>query len=378
MRSTSSGDVGWLREMLAPVRWAKKAVIAGWCLWSLVPAVANAQGVPLTCDAVHLPGLEQPEPLKIRQVPSSVPPDGAPSMMLTQRYEVMAGPLTYAQNQHVWQQVVYAHLNNGGGITTWNLQLDDERSFLDDFVNVACRIGSPVDEGLLRLPVHSSGGDDLGLEDRAETFHLGTATPLEIRFDNVLKSFPVHVLSVQALSLDRSVWAAVPAVSLGCVGESTENLKIGPAANGCISLTAVPSIARALRNTMTGSDGDGGTTVEVTVSYEIVPGVTKTQVFDVHVLFEPTMFELLCMLVGGALVGSLLPVGVANSTLVARLWQGQLTAAALDLIAVGLEAGHTHLTLFTIEMYPWHLVPSGLIGLAAGLSGPAILRRWSP
>ena len=229
------------------------------------------------------------------------------------------------------------------------------------------------------VPVGSAPGNEAPIVDmqvdpkpegRIAAASLGGATVLYLTIRNTSRQLSVELAEPPVVSPRSSVWKTVPSIS-----GAAFPVVLGPAQAKRFELHLEPDVWQSVALSFRSANPEVAHTVlDVDVPYVngTLPGRWTRLSLEIPIRFEPNLPMLGLWLLGGVVLGTLLPLLTDRSRL--RMWPRSLAAALLAAVileAVGmfLVQNKSRLVLFDFTMDPWQPTPVLVMGLVAGILG---------
>jgi hypothetical protein len=207
---------------------------------------------------------------------------------------------------------------------------------------------------------------------------LGGVSEIPITVRNTSKRLETHIPEPPVVqAADRGLWRAPLAIE-----EATYPIRIAPGRTHVFILRLEPTLRESIAKSLGPKAADKPhTSVSIEMPYEN-PNLAGRQgaiPLQLGVRFQPNLAMLGLWLLGGVVVGSLIPLLKGGRTRM-KAWPRAVAAAlvtgvALEALGMFLVQTNSRLILFGMTFDPWESAPVLLIGLMAGVMGLGTL-QW--
>lgn len=261
------------------------------------------------------------------------------------------------------------------------VQAQPTGSFKDQIVEVHFQVGQTAsfEDASMRLPVHSTFSAEAMLEspppETLPEVRPGSASNVGIKLINRLSDLPLVVeRDVEVIPSHPFYWKATSGM-LGVHGDSDLALSQGQTLENAIVLQLQPDPWKALGATFRPlAASKSHDKFFVNLSYFTRGGFRRMLQVPVEVRFVPSLWSLLLAVLGGSLLGSLVPLVFSSGGRGILTWLQAFGAAfvvailawLVGLVMVSLDS---RFRIFGIELDPFQIVPASLIGAFVGLYG---------
>lgn len=358
--------------------------VAAACCW-LGPAAALAQPaaslsswttsngtgvrfVQLTPDVVDNPTMDLPDETS----------DGA------YKYAIDTQALSWNPDCTCYRYyVVFARARGTGVLTRHKFKAIPSGSFADQRVPVRLSItdadGAHTDD--IALPVASAPGlepsplVEVKTEKALVPVSLGGATDIQLTVRNPNAHESVQIgPDILVTPQSPTVWKSPPAVT-----GAQLPLTLPPGNTRTLTMRLEPVVKQAIGLSFPPTSADlPHTAVRIDVPYSsrTFSGRDARVALDVPLRFRPSMTALGLWLLGGVILGSLIPVVALASKgkATVRTWGTAVGAAIvagliLEVFGIVLAQNKSKLMLFGFDIDPWQTTPVMLLGILTGLMG---------
>lgn len=259
-------------------------------------------------------------------------------------------------------------------------------SFMDSVVEVEYEVGrgDTVEAGTLRLPVFSFSSPPLLEYERparvVET-SLGRDLEVPIPLRNLMEGLPMRVRTVDRPMMNGGSWTELGFSRVGQVGTQHEiEIPPGGRSGNDLKIVGQPAPLAALRGAFNlVPPGHPHERIRFSLDYSSWGGIERPLAVEIPIRFVPSPPSLLLALLAGTVVGSLASLTLSGNRL--RTWpRAFATAMVLALIAEGvamvLVVADSRFRLLGLELDPFQLLPTFMIGALVGLGGFRTLRLY--
>jgi hypothetical protein len=269
-----------------------------------------------------------------------------------------------------------------GGVTRFVVNGEPIGSFLAQAVDVDMYLGDSsenMEQTKISLPVFSSESPDYLAAPSwtlPEEVEIGGEANISIRLQNLLKKWPVAVVSVRPPRLTK-LWRKTGFLVKG--KEEFQQFEVHPAATAedMLVLHLVPNSGRALTKALFPRKSQGEhDRVTAHLEYSTRWGTPRELKIEIPIRFVPFPPFLFLAVIAGTVLGSL--VSLAAGQTPRKKWRqafgaALLTAFLAELLAMLLVQLDSEFRLLGFTLDPFQLLPAAIIGALMGLFGTASL-----
>ena len=279
--------------------------------------------------------------------------------------------------------VVIAQDTVSAQITRHKFMGSPSGTFEDEWVRVRLSLIEANDvahSAEVGVPVGSAPGNEPPIVDvqvdpksegRLASASLGGATVLYLTVRNTSRHLSVTLAEAPAVSARSGVWKSPPSIR-----GAAFPVILAPGRAQRFELQLEPDVWQSMALSFRSANPQvAHTTVDVDVPYvnATLPGRRTNLSLEIPLRFEPNLPMLGAWLIGGVVLGTLLPLVTGDRNRL-RMWPRSmaaalLTAVILEAIGMFLVQNKSKLVLFDFAIDPWQPTPVLVMGLVSGILG---------